>query len=136
MARFLLEKGARIDPFCAAMLGERDVIAALVAADPGVVKARGPHGYCLLYHASISGDTKMAELLNPHVTTRTRDFNQSLSAAVRDGHLAMTSWLLNNGVTDPNLPDGMGKRPLATALEKQYLDVAEELRKHGAREGA
>jgi ankyrin repeat protein len=134
MARFLLEKGARIDAYCAAMLGERDVIAALVAADAGVVKARGPHGYCLLYHAAISGDTKLAELLNPHIATRTRDFNQSLSAAVRDGHLAMTSWLLNNGVTDPNLPDALGKRPLAAALEKGFLEVAEELRKHGARD--
>ena len=57
MARFLLEKGARIDAFCAAMLGEKDVIAAMVAADSAVVNARGPHGYCLLYHAAISGDT-------------------------------------------------------------------------------
>jgi len=29
MALLLLEKGARIDSFCAAMLGERDVVAAL-----------------------------------------------------------------------------------------------------------
>ena len=134
MARFLLEKGARIDAYCAAMLGERDVIAALVAADPGVVNARGPHGYCLLYHAAISGDTKLAELLNPHIATRRKDFNQSLSAAVRDGHLAMTAWLLNNGVTDPNLADALGKRPLTTALEKGFLEVADELRKHGARD--
>src|SRR5579863_9824600 len=59
MARFLLEKGARIDAFCAAMLGEKDVIAAMVAADAVVVNARGPHGYCLLYHAAISGDTRI-----------------------------------------------------------------------------
>ena len=134
MARFLLDKGARIDAYSAAMLGQRDVIAALVAMDPGVVNARGPHGYSLLYHAAISGDTKIAELLNPHIAGRTRDFNQSLSAAVRDGHLAMTAWLLDNGVTDPNLPDALGKRPLTMALEKRFLDVAGELRKHGARE--
>lgn len=134
MARFLLEKGARIDAYCAAMLGERDVIAALIAADPAVAKARGPHGYCLLYHAAISGDTKMAELLNPHIATRARDFNQSLSAAVRDGHLPMTAWLLDNGVTDPNLEDALGKRPLTTALEKRFSEVAELLRKHGAQE--
>src|SRR5256885_1002135 len=68
MARFLLEKGARIDACCAAMLGERDVISALVTADSTVVNARGPHGYGLLYHAAISGDVKMAEILNPHVS--------------------------------------------------------------------
>jgi hypothetical protein len=46
----------------------------------------------------------------------------------------MTRWLLTNGVTDPNLPDGLGKRPLATALAKGFAEVAEELRKHGATE--
>ena len=133
MARFLLEKGARIDAYCAAMLGERDVVAALVAADPRVVNARGPHGYCLLYHAAISGDVRTAELLDPHISARTRDFNQSLSAAVRDGNLEMTDWLLRNGVTDPNQEDALGKRPLTTAVEKQFADVAELLRRRGAR---
>jgi hypothetical protein len=133
MARFLLEKGARIDAFCAAMLGEREVIAAMVAADAAVVNARGPHGYCLLYHAAISGDTKIAEALNPQIKSRARDFNQSLSAAVRGGNLEMTKWLLNEGVTDPNLEDALGKRPLVTALENNFQDVAELLRKHGAR---
>ena len=78
--------------------------------------------------------TKIAELLDPHIASRLRDFNQSLSAAVRDGNLAMTSWLLNHGVTDPNLEDALGKRPLAMALEKGFREVAEELRKHGALE--
>jgi hypothetical protein len=134
MARLLLEKGARIDAFCAAMLGERDVVAALVAADAGVVKARGPHGYCLLYHAAISGDVRMVETLSPHLTARDKECNQALSAAVRDGHLAMTSWLLNNGVTNPNQGDGFGKRPIAVAIAKGFTEIAEELRKHGASE--
>jgi len=133
MARLLLEKGARIDAFCAAMLGERDVVTALVKANPAVVNARGPHGYCLLYHAAISGDTKMAEVLNPRIAARTRDFNQSLSAAVRDGNVEMTAWLLKEGVTDPNLEDALGKRPLTTAVENNFPEVAEILRKHGGR---
>ena len=134
MARFLLEKGARMDAFCAAMLGERDVVAALVAADTGVVNARGPHGYSLLYHAAISGDVRMAEILDPHVSKRERDFNQSLSAAVRDGHVEMTRWLLEKGVNDPNVEDALGKRPLILANEKGFPDVAAVLRAHGARE--
>jgi hypothetical protein len=133
MARFLLEKGARIDAFCAAMLGERDIIAALVTADPRVVNTRGPHGYCLLYHAAISGDTKMAEILNPHIAVRTRDFNQSLSAAVRDGNRDMVAWLLKEGVTDPNLEDALGKRPLETAIANKSSEIAGILRDHGAR---
>lgn len=133
MARFLLDKGARIDAYCAAMLGERGVVAELVAAGPGVVNARGPHGYSLLYHAAISGDVKMAEILNPHIANRPRDFNQALSSAVRDGNLEMTAWLLAHGVTDPNQEDALGKRPLRTATENGFQEVAEELRKHGAR---
>lgn len=132
MARFLLEKGARIDAFCAAMLGERAVIAAMVAADKTVVNARGPHGYSLLYHVAISGDTGIAEMLNPHIKMRARDFNQSLSAAVRDGNIEMTKWLLTEGVTDPNLEDALGRRPLTTALQNNFQAVAEILRQHGA----
>jgi hypothetical protein len=133
MARFLLGKGARKDAFCAAMLGERDVVAALVAADPQVVNSRGPHGYCLLYHAAISGDTIMANLLNPQIAARERDFNQSLSAAVRDGNRDMVLWLLEKGVTDPNLDDALGKRPLETALANNFPEIIELLRNHGAR---
>lgn len=133
MARLLLEKGARIDSFCAAMLGERQVVAALIAANPAVVTTRGPHTYTLLYHVAISGDVAMAELLKPHLGPRAGIYNQALHAAVRGGHLEMTSWLLNNGVSNTNLEDALGRRPLETAVEKGFTDVAEELRKHGAK---
>jgi Ankyrin repeats (many copies) len=134
VARYLLAQGARIDAFCAAMLGEREVVAALVAANPSVVTTKGPHGYTLLYHVAISGDVAMAESLKPHLPRDAGDYNQSLSAAVRDGHLAMTKWLFDNGVIDPNIPDALGRLPLTTALAKGFKDVAEELRRHGARE--
>jgi hypothetical protein len=133
MARFLLEQGARIDSFCAAMLGERQVVAALIAANPAAVATRGPHGYTLLYHVAISGDVAMAEMLKPHLEPRPGIYNQALTAAVRDGHLEMTSWLLNNGAGNPNVEDALGKRPLEMAMEKGFTAVAEELRKHGAR---
>ena len=134
MARLLLEKGARIDAYCAAMLGERAVVTALLAANPSVASTRGPHGYSLLYHAAISGDTAIAEAVVGHLPQTAPDCNQALSAAVRDGHLPMTRWLLNNGVTNPNQMDGFGKRPLATAVAKGLPELAEELRKHGATE--
>lgn len=134
MARYLLSQGARIDSFCAAMLGQHQVVAALVAATPSVVAAKGPHGFTLLYHAAISGDVAIAELLKPHLTPESQVFTQALSAAVRDGHLEMTKWLFQNGDVNPNVEDALGKRPLTTALEKKFPDVAEELRKHGARE--
>ena len=134
MARYLLSRGARIDSFCAAMLAERDVLTALVAANPSVVTSRGPHGYTLLYHVAIGGDVVMADLLKPHLETQPRSYTQALSAAVRDGHLAMTKWLFEHGDVDPNVEDAFGRRPLSTAVAKGFQSVADELRKHGARE--
>jgi hypothetical protein len=134
MARYLLSRGARIDAFCAAMLAQREVLSALVAANPSVATARGPHGYTLLYHVAIGGDVSMAEILKPHLTEQPRAYTQALSAAVRDGHVGMTRWLFENGEVDPNLEDAMGNRPLKVAIEKGFDEVAKELRKRGARE--
>lgn len=135
-ARYLLDRGARIDAFCAAMLGERAVVQALLIANPATARAKGPHGYTLLYHVAISGDISSAEQIKSLLEANSADFNQALSAAVRDGHLEMTQWLLANGVTNPNQRDGLGKTPLALALEKGFAAIAEELRRHGAREKA
>jgi ankyrin repeat protein len=99
-----------------------------------VVTARGPHGYTLLYHVAISGDVAMANLLRPLLPSKAGIYSQALAAAVRDGHLAMTKWLFENGDANPNAEDAMGRRPLVLAIEKGFADVAEELRKHGARE--
>lgn len=134
MAQYLLSQGARIDSFCAAMLAQREVVAALIAANPSVATAKGPHGYTLLYHAAIGGDVAIAELIKPHLAPHPAAYTQALSAAVRDGHLEMTRWLFENGQVDPNLPDALGKRPLATATAKGFREVAEELRKRGGEE--
>jgi hypothetical protein len=134
IARYLLSRGARIDCFCAAMLGEREVLLALLKAEPSCATAKGPHGYTLLYHSAIGGDTSIADAVKPLLAPHAKDYNQALSAAARDGRLAMTRWLLENGVTDPNVPDGFGKTALAFAVEKRFPEIEAELRKHGAQE--
>jgi hypothetical protein len=134
IARYLLAQGARIDCFCAAMLGERDAVTALLTANPAAATCKGPHGYTLLYHAAISGDLAMAEALKALLPANAKDYNQALSAAARDGHLPMTKWLFENGATNANALDGLGKTPLAVALEKGYGDVADEFRRRGGRE--
>jgi hypothetical protein len=55
IAEFLLERGARIDIFAAAMLGLTDVVKAFVTARPGVQRTLGPHGIPLLAHAKVGG---------------------------------------------------------------------------------
>lgn len=51
IALFLLEKGARLDVFAAAMLGKLEVVKAAIALFPGTEKVLGPHGIPLLAHA-------------------------------------------------------------------------------------
>jgi hypothetical protein len=65
IALFLLERGARLDVFAAAMLGYRDVVAAAIEANPAVANASGPHGIPLLAHAKAGGDAarEVVELL-------------------------------------------------------------------------
>jgi len=136
IAQYLLSQGARIDSFCAAMLGEREVMLALLKAHPSIATTKGPHGYTLLYHAAISGDVAIAEALKTLLAPRSPDYNQALSAAARDGHLEMTKWLLENGVTDPNVPDGFNKTALMFAVEKKFPEIEAELRRHGAHDKA
>ncbi len=56
IAEFLLERGARIDIFAAAMLGLTAVVEAFVATRPGVQRTLGPHGITLLAHAKAGGE--------------------------------------------------------------------------------
>ena len=51
IAAYLLSKGARMDLFCAAMMGKLDVVRACVTDDPSIVTVKGPHGITLLRHA-------------------------------------------------------------------------------------
>ena len=52
---FLLEKGARIDIFCAAMMGQLDAVKSFLTLEPKLIDARGPHGFSLHFHAQVGG---------------------------------------------------------------------------------
>ena len=60
IALFLLERGARMDVFAAAMLGEVEVVRAVLAAQPAARDALGPHGIPLLAHAQAGGEEARA----------------------------------------------------------------------------
>lgn len=55
IVEFLLEKGARIDLFCAAMLGQLDAVKAFLTLQPKLIDAKGPHGFNLHFHAQVGG---------------------------------------------------------------------------------
>ncbi len=52
---FLLERGARIDIFCAAMMGQLDAVKAFLTLQPKLIDAKGPHGFTLHFHAQVGG---------------------------------------------------------------------------------
>jgi hypothetical protein len=60
IALFLLERGARMDIFAAAMLGHLEIVRAMIEAIPGAVQWRGPHGIPLLTHAEAGGPASAA----------------------------------------------------------------------------
>jgi hypothetical protein len=55
IVEYLLEKGARIDIFCAAMLGLLDAVKAFLTLQPKLIDAKGPHGFSLHFHAQVGG---------------------------------------------------------------------------------
>jgi hypothetical protein len=56
IALYLIENGARIDLFAAAMLGHVDVVSAVLAKFPEMREANGPHGIPLVEHARAGGE--------------------------------------------------------------------------------
>ena len=62
IANFLLEHGARLDLFAAAMLGNLEVVKAALTAHPNAIQTPGPHGIPLIVHAEKGGEGARAVL--------------------------------------------------------------------------
>jgi len=56
IANFLLEHGARLDIFAAAMLGKLEIVRAALTTYPEALNIPGPHGISLIVHAESGGD--------------------------------------------------------------------------------
>lgn len=56
IAEFLLENGARLDLFAAAMLGKLDIVRAVLTTYPNAIQTLGPHGIPLITHAKAGGE--------------------------------------------------------------------------------
>jgi hypothetical protein len=62
IVEFLLDRGARIDIFCAAMMGQLDAIKSFLTLEPKLIDAKGPHGFSLHFHAQV-GDKRSEGVL-------------------------------------------------------------------------
>ncbi|HKJ39944.1 MAG TPA: hypothetical protein VJ972_14300 [Anaerolineales bacterium] len=56
IVNFLLEHGARLDIFAAAMLGKLDIVKAALDAFPDEINTPGPHWIPLIRHAEMGGE--------------------------------------------------------------------------------
>lgn len=56
IAVYLLEQGARLDLFAAAMLGDLDIVKATLETYPEALNILGPHGISLIAHAQAGGN--------------------------------------------------------------------------------
>ena len=74
IAEHLLEHGARKDVFAATMLGETEIVRAMLDAQPSLRDARGPHGIPLVAHAEAGGEAarEVLELLQGAATAEDR----------------------------------------------------------------
>ena len=62
IANFLLEHGARLDIFAAAMLGKLEIVKAALEAYPNTINTPGPHGIPLITHAEMGKEDAQAVL--------------------------------------------------------------------------
>lgn len=60
IANYLLSKGARYNVFLACMLGHLETVKNILVFQPGLLHAKGPHGFTLLHHAIKGGDEAKA----------------------------------------------------------------------------
>lgn len=62
IALHLIEQGARVDLFAAAMLGQLAVVKAIIEANPAALHSKGAHSIPLMMHAQQGGE-QAAEVL-------------------------------------------------------------------------
>lgn len=129
IAEFLISQGAPVDICTAAMLGDENRVAEFLKHDPSLANAKGSHDYPVLYHAALSGNTRIADLLKQSGGGDGKEF--AMHAAVQSGSAEMVNWLLANGIQDVNMPNYENKTPLTVALEKGYFDIADMLQSEG-----
>lgn len=130
IANVLLERGAPLQLFAAAMLGRTEDVHHFLEGHPSLAQRPGVHGISLMFHAALSGKPEIAELIAQKGATVP---GHALHAAVMKGHLEMTRWLLPR-VNDVNAADHQGRTPLRVAVAMNQTEIADALRQAGGLE--
>ena len=130
IAEFFLEQGVPISICAAAMLGRTADVEAFIQADAAQANAHGAHRIPILFHAALSGDTALTDVLLKAGCNE--GFDDALHAAIMTGHRDMVNWLLEHGANDLQVLNYEGKTPLKKAIELDHTAIADTLRGRGA----
>ncbi len=57
IANYLLAKGSRYNIYMACMLGHIDTVKNVLTFNPGLLNAKGPHGFTMLHHSIKGGES-------------------------------------------------------------------------------
>jgi uncharacterized protein len=110
-----------------AMLGHVPEVKTMLENDPSLIKKPGIHGFSLIFHAALSGNLELANVLEQHGADIA---DHSLHAALMKDHIPMLEWLIPR-VKDINSPNYQGITPLAFAIKNNQIKATELLRNAG-----
>ena len=116
IAEFLLAQGAPMNIYTAAMFGLTNEVAAYLDTSPDLVNGKGVHGISLLFHAALSGNVELVDMLVARGNTQSPD--RPLLAAAMYGRIEMAQWLLNRGA-DKTTTNFQNKTALEIAQMRQ-----------------
>ncbi|MCA9987153.1 MAG: ankyrin repeat domain-containing protein [Anaerolineales bacterium] len=105
IAIFLLEQGAPMEITTAAMLGDVELVRSYLATDPDLAQTSGAHNIPLLFHAALSNNLELLEVL---YQAGSRSLGSALHLAIGRGQLQLIRWLLDHGAT-PDVTDMRGR---------------------------
>jgi len=130
IAEFFLLQGVPLSICAAAMLGRTSDVAAFIRDDSVQANAHGAHHIPIMFHAALSGDIALTDLL---LTSGCKEgFDDALHAAIMYGHSDMVNWLLEHGANDLQVLNYEGKSPLKKTVELGHTAIADTLRSRGA----
>jgi len=135
-ADFLLDRGPKLDPFAAAVVGDTAVIRKAIDDDPAIVRAYSPDGWTPLHLAAFFGYPGIARLLLDAgapvaAVSRNDQGNMPLHAALPRADLTIVTMLLDAGA-DVNTRQAHGFTPLHESVLIGNVALTQLLLERGA----